>query len=81
MNHVELGITQDRKIDIASVELPKITGRPKQRLINPLSIEDVYRLEKYCKSERTKLMVLLSFFCGLRVGGIVKNVVPYTNMV
>lgn len=79
VNHVELGIAQERKIDIASVELPKITGRPKQRLVNPLSIGDVYRLEKYCKTEQMKLMLLLSFFCGLRVGGLMKITVIAFN--
>lgn len=58
------------KIDIASVEFPKITGRKKKRIPNVLSPEQIHLLEKYLEEEKFKLQLLVSYYgSGLRLGG------------
>jgi len=71
VNSTELNLDHI-KIDIASVELPKITGRKKQRIVNPLSKEDIHKLEAYLETEKLKLQLLISYYCGLRLGGVLK---------
>ncbi len=60
------------KVDIASVELPKITGRKKQRIVNPLSKEQIHLLEEHLEEEKYKVQLLISYYCGLRLGGVLK---------
>jgi len=54
------------------VEFPKISGRTKQRVIRPISTEGIFLLEKHLEGEKLKLMLLISYFCGLRLGGLLK---------
>jgi len=71
LNYIEFGLTNLR-VDIASVELPKITGRKKERIIHWISKEDIHKLERYLPTEKEKLELLLSYYCGLRLGGLLK---------
>lgn len=55
------------KVLISEFELPKITGRAKKRLPDILSPEQVHMVSNAMNDERGKIMVLLAFYCGLRV--------------
>lgn len=72
LNYVELEISPEAKLSIFDVEFPKITGRAKQRIIKPLSQDQVLLLEQYLESESLKLHLLLTYFCGLRLGELLK---------
>lgn len=71
-NRDELGITPAVKLNIASIELPKLTGRSKQRLIRPIPHEQIKLLEVNLGTEMLKIQLLLSYYCGLRLGELLK---------
>lgn len=71
-NYKEFKISLEDFEDIIDVELPLITGHKKTRLVKPLTYEEVYSLEKYFKREKDKLMLLITFNCGLRLGELLK---------
>ena len=66
-NYKEFGINKDIRIEISEIELPKLTGRAKQRLIKPLSPEQIFKIEKHLDSEREVLQLWISFYGGLRL--------------
>lgn len=72
VHHDELKISLELKSKIASVELPKLTGRSKVRIIHPIPHDQIFLLEKYLKEEKEKLQLMLSYFCGLRLGELLK---------
>ena len=72
VNYKELGISEDNKLEVMEVELPKLTGRVKQRLIKPIPHEYISLLEKTLDSEQLKLQLLLSYYCALRLGELLK---------
>ncbi len=72
VNYKELGLNQEKRLEISEVELPKITGRTKERLIKPLSKDQIFILEKHFTEEKEKLQLLISYFCGLRLGEMIK---------
>ncbi len=72
INHKELGISQESRIKITEVELPKLTGRTKQRIIKPIPHEHISILENNLDTEQLKLQLLLSYYCGLRLGELLK---------
>ncbi len=72
VNHKELEISDHLKVEIASVELPKLTGRKKQRIIRPIPHEQISLLEYQLTTEKLKLQLLLSYYCGLRLGELLK---------
>ena len=57
VNHKELGISDDVKIEIASIELPKLTGRKKQRIIRPIPHDKISLLEQSLGTEKLKLQL------------------------
>lgn len=68
------------KINV-DIEIPKITGRKKRRLIKILSEEEVLTLANNMKTERGQLMVLISFYGGLRISELVGGhygIIPYS---
>jgi site-specific recombinase XerC len=67
MHRKELNLLPNIYEDILETEIPRITGRTKSKIVRPLSEEQVLMLENYMQDERMKLMLLLSFYCGLRV--------------
>ena len=72
VNYKELGLDQDTRIEISEIELPKITGRTKERLIKPLSKDEILLIERQFTDEKEKLQLLISYFCGLRLGEMIK---------
>lgn len=72
VNYKELGLDQETRLDISEVELPKITGRAKARLIKPLTKDQILLIEKHLTDEKEKLQLLISYFCGLRLGEMIK---------
>lgn len=72
VNYKELGFSQEIRVKIAEVELPNLTGRVKQRLIKPIPHEHIAILEKHLETEKLKLQLLLSYYCGLRLGELLK---------
>lgn len=67
-----LNISAELKLKIASVELPKITGRKKKRLPKAISKEEITRIESEFDNEFDKIKLLFSYYCGLRLGGLLK---------
>ena len=72
VNYKELGINMDSWKDIVDVELPKLTGRVKQRLVKPIPHEHIRLLEQTLQTEQDKLQLLLSYYCALRLGELLK---------
>lgn len=72
VNYEELGLSQESRVKIAEVELPRLTGRTRQRLIKPIPHEQIQLLEKHLETEKLKLQLLLSYYCGLRLGELLK---------
>ena len=64
---------------ISEIEIPKITGRKKVRIPEILNEEQVFRLSNAVNGERNKIMVLLTFFGGLRVSELC-GIKPYDFM-
>lgn len=72
INYKELGFSQESIIKVSEVELPKLTGRVKQRLVKPILHEHIALLEQHLDTEQLKLQLLLSYYCGLRLGELLK---------
>ncbi len=72
VNSDELGISPELKSRIADVELPGLSGRAKQRIIRPIPHDKIPLIEKALENEKEKLQLLLSYFCGLRLGELLK---------
>lgn len=72
INYKEFGLTQEQRLYISEAELPKITGRSRQRIIHPLTKEEIHRIEDALPDEKLKLQLLLTFYCGLRLGEMLK---------
>ncbi len=71
-NNQDLGINPQVLANIASVELPKLTGRTKSRLVHPIPHSQISLLEKHLPSDKEKLQLNLSYYCGLRLGELLK---------
>ena len=72
VNYRELGFSQESRLKITEVELPKLTGRVKQTLITPIPHEQIAVLEKFLETEQLKLELLISYYCALRLGELLK---------
>lgn len=72
VNYKELGLSQEVRVNISEVELPKLTGRIKKRLIKPIPHDQIEILENHLETERLKLQLLLSYYCALRLGELLK---------
>ncbi|MCU0644256.1 MAG: hypothetical protein MUC94_08325, partial [bacterium] len=59
------------------IELPKITGSKKERIVDFISKEEVHILAENTGNKRNKLMVLICFYAGLRVDELLK-IRPYS---
>lgn len=62
---------EETKTHIRTIELPKVSGRKKKRIPDILSEEQVLELASKGKDERFKLMLLISFYGGLRISELV----------
>lgn len=79
VNYAELGFSQESRLKITEVELPKLTGRVKQTLITPIPHEQIAILEKFLETEQLKLELLISYYCGLRLGEMLKITIMSFN--
>ena len=66
----------ERINSVRSIMLPKETGSKPIRIPFVILESEAWKMEKYFERERDKLMLLLSFYCGLRLGGLI-NIRPY----
>jgi integrase/recombinase XerD len=62
---------------VKELEIPIISGRKKRTLPSVLSESQVLLVSNAMESERNKLMVLVTFYCGLRRQELV-NIKPYS---
>lgn len=53
-------------------ELPQVTGRRKSRIPKVITEEEVLKIAEAMENERNKIMVLITFYCGLRRGELLK---------
>ncbi len=60
-----------------SILIPKETGGKSVRVPDFIMESEVWKMEKYFERERDKLMLLLSFYCGVRLGGLI-NIRPHS---
>jgi len=72
VNYKELKLTPEARIKAVEVELPKLTGRTKKTLVKPLKHEDIALLESFLETEKLKLQLLISYYCALRLGELLK---------
>lgn len=66
-----------KKPSVSKIFIPKVTGRREKKIPKVISHIEVQDIEKVMGSERNKLMLVLSFYCGLRVIELL-NIVPYS---
>lgn len=71
-NYKELGFSIEDRLEASEVELPKISGRKKQRIIKTLTFDEIKEIEKHLEKEKNKLKLLCSYYAGLRVGELLK---------
>ncbi len=72
LNHKELGLSIDQRLDSSEVELPKLSGRKKRRVLKTLTIDQIKLIEQNLDEEKNKIMLWLSFYGGLRIGELMK---------
>lgn len=71
-NRTELKIDQDYYNEIIEAELPMLTGRRKQTLVNPIPHDQIQLLEKALETEKLKLQLLITYYGALRLGEMLK---------
>lgn len=59
------------------IKIPKKKGAKPQKIPNFITEEEVWKIERALDRERDKLMLLLSFYCGIRLAGLM-NIRPYS---
>lgn len=72
MNSEELKIDPYYYKEINDVILPKITGRTSERLVKTLTEKQIWLLEKTLDTEELKIMLLTTYYAGLRLGELMK---------
>jgi integrase/recombinase XerD len=53
--------------EISKVRIPKVSGRRIEKIIRPLTEQQIRMIEASLETEQSKLMLLLSYHCGLRL--------------
>lgn len=61
------------------IDIPPMTGKNVRKRIIVISIEEVHQIERAMKTERDKLMLLLSFYGGLRPSEMIRLTPDSTN--
>ena len=79
LHYKELDLSVDQRIEVSEAELPKLSGKAKERLVRPLSEQEILTIEKCMDKEKHKLMLLMSYYGGLRVGELMKIQVSSFN--
>lgn len=72
VNYSELGLSSEVRLKIAEVELPKLTGREKARIVKPILHSQIPLIERALPTEQLKLMSLITYYGGLRLGELLK---------
>lgn len=72
INYKEFGMNDQTKLNAAEIELPTLTGRRKQRIINPIPHNQIPLLEQALDTEQEKLQLLASYYGALRLGEMLK---------
>ncbi len=72
LNYREIGLSREERLEVSEVEMPEKSGRTKERLIKPLTEEQIWKLERLFETEKDKLQLLLTFYGGLRIGELRK---------
>lgn len=72
VNYAELGLSSESRLKIAEVELPKLTGREKTRIVKPIPHSQIPLLEAALPTEQLKIMALITYYGGLRLGELLK---------
>lgn len=67
-----LKITEDQKARISLTELPIISGKARKRIVKIVPHDKIPVLEAALKTESDKLKLLFSYYCGLRLGELLK---------
>lgn len=57
---------------IKNIELPKMTGRRKKRIPEVITEATLLKIVEAMTTERNKIMALITFYCGLRKGELLK---------
>ena len=63
--------------EVKSILIPKETGSKSTRIPTYITETELWKIEKHFDRERDKLMLLLSFYCGLRLSGLI-NIRPHS---
>lgn len=71
-NREELDVPTEYYTMFMSLVIPKIRGRRKVRIPKVLSETQVLQIEGYMETEREKIMLMLSYYCALRRGELLK---------
>ncbi|KKM18912.1 hypothetical protein LCGC14_1660940 [marine sediment metagenome] len=71
-NYQALQISPELKVRISEVELPKLTGRKKMRIVKPIPRDQIPLLEAVLRTEEDKIKLQISYQCGLRLGELLK---------
>jgi site-specific recombinase XerD len=71
LNYKALGVNEEQYKEINEVSLPKQTGRTEIKITVPLNLEQIKLLEENLTTEELKLMLMLSYYCGLRLGELI----------
>lgn len=67
-----LNLSDSQILEVNSVNIPKITGRSKSRELNVIPLVYIPLIEEVLPTERHKLQMLFSFYCGLRLDELFK---------
>lgn len=65
-------VPKDIKQAMEGFEIPSITGRKKKKLINVLSRDEIHLIANQMKHKRDKIMLMLTYYGGLRVSELLK---------
>lgn len=68
VNYKQLNINNEQYREINDVITPKQTGRKEQKITIPLNLEQIKRIEEHLATQELKLMLNLTYYCGLRLG-------------
>jgi len=66
-HYKELGYSKEEVLETNLIDIPIVTGRTPNKKILPITLEEVFQIEKQLPNEKRKLMLLISFYCALRV--------------
>lgn len=72
LNYDSLGLTPEVRLKVSEVELPKITGRARTRIVHTIPHDQIPLLESALEKEEDKLKLLMTYYGGLRMGELLK---------